>query len=229
MRDHELGVQLAEREVRAGDVRNQRQQDAAPCVLAPEEARLRGLVEPPDPAPDVELPAEVDVGVPEICRGRAVGGEENRSPATGKATPDVDLREELRPCDSRVRPELVDAPSGDPDVVAAGEGLVDQLLEDRVAEDIPPRLIGERRRRRRRSLNLAVLIRDREGGPLVVGADGAAREHGQEEGRGSEALHVSALPRRDSDAEQASRPSPSPPPWVCPCARASRPARRAPG
>ena len=70
----------------------------------------------------------------------------------------------------------------DPGVVVRGEGLVDQPLEDRVVEDVPPGLVGERRRRRRRSLNLAVLIRNGEGRPLVVRADGAAGNEDDGEG-----------------------------------------------
>ncbi len=238
LRDHELVVELAEREVGPRDVGNQREQDSAARLLASPRTRafaasLSRRIRPQMSSSQPKLTLASQRFVVAVL----FGSEEDRVAAAGKAAADVDLREELRAGDARVRPELVDAPGRDPDVVVGAERLVDQLLEDRVAEDVPPGLIGERRRRRRRALNLAVLVGNGEGRPLVVGADGASARTGRGAARTrarASAAHVSALHRRRRGVRAAGVPGDGPGSAsgtfaACPCPRSSRPARRAPG
>ena len=231
VRDDELGVEPAEREVGLGDVRDQRQQDAAPRVLGREVAGLRGFVEPPDPAPDVELPAEVDVGRDLIRRDRGEREHLCRVAAARPSDAGLDRRKVLRAGDPGAGPSLVDARRRELHVVSVAQGLVDEAVQDRVLEDFPPGLVGQRRRGSGRSLDVAIHIRNGHRRLLVVGADGTTRQHGQPEEGGELLPHVSALLPHRSGLGPERPPRWERLPWPCPflCPRASRRARRARG
>ena len=142
-RDLQLGVQLAQLEVGRGDVGHERQQDAAPRLLGGEVLGARRLVQPPDAAPEVELPREADVRRP-LRLGLALRGSRTGRGAS-RCQPAVVVRPRGRTRtagDAVEGARLLDARRGQPRVEAVRERLVDQALQHRVVEDVPP---GQRR------------------------------------------------------------------------------------
>src|SRR5262249_42718227 len=149
-------------------------------LLAREVLGLRRLVQTADAAPDVELPREVDVDLVEVHGRGAEGRDEHRVAPAGPLPAVVDLGEELRARDPGPRRRLLDPRRRDLGIVTLGEGLVDELDEDGIVEDLPPRLVGERRGRRRRTLDVAIDVRNRDRRLLVVWTDRAAGEKAQD-------------------------------------------------
>src|SRR4029079_2590869 len=95
LRDDELLVELAQREVVSRHLGDERDEDAAPRLLRGEVLGLRRLVETADPSPEVELPPEVDVGGDGFERRVASGRDESRVLLPLPAAARRDLREEL--------------------------------------------------------------------------------------------------------------------------------------
>jgi hypothetical protein len=70
--------------------------------------------------------------------------------------------------DAQLRARLLDALGGGEEIAIRGERLVDEPIEDRIAEDRPPAL-----RRRYARLRDTKFFRQVDGGTHVIGAEGA--------------------------------------------------------
>jgi hypothetical protein len=184
LRGLQLQIELAQLEVARRHVGDEREQHAAARLLAGQDLRPRRLVQPPDAAPQIDLPGDAEVDVIKVVRPRA-GLTELRGLAARPAGAGLDLRQKLRAANAGRRPRLFNAPRREPHVVTVAERLVDQRLELAVLKDLPPGAVGERSRFGRAHLS-ADLLGSRDRRPLIVGTDGAApneQENGQEEGR----------------------------------------------
>src|SRR5262249_22570084 len=136
--DREAGVELPEREVGPGGVRDDREQNAAPPLLRRQVLGTSRFVEPPDAAPHVDFPGEREVDGLEVSGRIQARLDELRLAAARPTSPVLDLGVELRAGDAGARAELLDAPGRRTDVVVAANRVVDQRLERLVAEDFPP-------------------------------------------------------------------------------------------
>jgi hypothetical protein len=181
LRDRELGVQLAQVHVGHGDVRHQGKEDPAAPLLRREVLGAGGLAEPPDASPQVQLPREPDVHGP---RGdRRARGVQDRVGAAALPSPlVVDGGIELRADDAIPGPRLLHPRRREPGVEAVADGFLDEALQDRVVEHVPPRHVRERARLRR-ALVAVEALGHRHQRTLVVGTDGAA---GEREGQGAQ-------------------------------------------
>ena len=110
VRDLELEIEPEQLEVARRDVAHQRQHDAAPERLGRVQLRARGLVRAPDPAPDVDLPGHARREQERVVARRAGRGQaEHGVHAARRVELAVDLREELRARDARLRARFLDA------------------------------------------------------------------------------------------------------------------------
>ena len=116
---------------------------AAARLLGRQILRQGRLVQMPDAAEDVEFPRGVDVELDQLPLGAGRRGE-LRLPAIAHLGLTLDRRQALRTGDAGVGARLLHPPGRQPHVVAVLERLRDQALESVVAENVPPRLVGER-------------------------------------------------------------------------------------
>ncbi len=197
--DLELAIERAHPDIARRNARHQRQHHAALCLLARIHLRLRGFGQATHPSEQVELPRgsqrclvqrEVRVG------GRRDGrhAEAARTKATDVGVV-ADLRKQLRARRRQRTEELIDPCGGDAHVAVIAQRGLDQLVEDRVAELLPPFRVCNVGRLR---IIDAPCIRCIDRWPHVVRSDGTAREHGGRNERNERtSLHLELLPAVD--------------------------------
>ncbi len=141
-RDLQPRVELAKLEIRLRDFGHDGQENGPASFLGRHVLSQRRFGEPTDSPPEIDLPGRAEIDLVEIDR-RRIGADE-RGPAAARPVRLVlKLRKELRARDAGPRPELLDAPGRRANVVVVAQRLVDQSLQRVVAEDLPPRPIGQ--------------------------------------------------------------------------------------
>ena len=180
LRDVEPFVDAPELEVGAGDVRHKGDGDHTVGFLGGEQVAQGGLVGPPHPAPQIH-----DVGNVRKCHrgGRVVSLGRVRE--GGVRTVD-DARVEIGADDTESGPCLLDAGQRNLQIEIAVEGGADEVVEGRVAEDLPPWEIGDRAAR----WGVAVVGRVLRGlRAHVVGTEGAPGQQCRDKEYSGELTH----------------------------------------
>ncbi len=196
-RDHQLLVEGAELQVAIGHGRDKGQDHSLPGLFAGEHLGSGRLRLAADAAPEIDLPGRPGEDVVRVHRANLL-----TLALAGRGRPVARLRIQRG---ARLRQHggrLLDVRGGDLDVQIAGERLVNQAVEHRVLELLPPR--GVRGVPRLRHL-VPVGRRRLDCGPLVLRPHQAAGERKRDEQHG-QAAHVSALlPTSSSAAPRGSR------------------------
>src|SRR5207249_10905343 len=97
----------------------------------------------PDPAPDVDLPGEVE-GAEEGVEGRVPRAAGHEGALADRLALIAHLRKHVGTRDGDLVARLLDARRRGPQIVAAAERLLDERLQGGIAEDRPPRRVCER-------------------------------------------------------------------------------------
>ncbi len=139
-RDLELEVDLAKLEIRARDAAHQREHDRALVLLLGQEVGPGGFSRAPDPAPDVELPAQIRGELDLIVSERAQAADRRLGPTCH--TVRRDLGEEVAPGGRQLSPELLDRRDRHLEIPVLPERGLHQLAELGVDQEIEPGQVG---------------------------------------------------------------------------------------
>ena len=194
-RDLELAVEGAHHDVRRRDTRHHREHDAALRLLARVDLRLRGFRQAAHAAEEVELPRRTERSL--VQREVRIDGLRNRREAEAArararhVTTVTDLRIELRARRLQRAGELVDARGGDAHVAVLLQRGLDEVVQHRVAELLPPLRVRD-------VDGLRIVdpprVRRVHAGTSVVRADGAACKGERYDGDEHTSLHPALLP-----------------------------------
>jgi len=196
LRDLELPVEAAQRDIRRGHGRHERQDRRAAALFASKQVRARGLGLASHLAEQVDVPRRRDARLKLVEHRNDTSGHRYRSALRRALTRSVetraDLREQRRTRAHELAEEFVDARRRVLDIEVVRQRRCDQLVEHRVLKLLPPLGIGDVLRilvleaERRRHVHLR---------PHVVGAEQAAAQPQQQdrrdEARERGAAHVS--------------------------------------
>ena len=142
LRDLELPVERPHHDVARRDARDDGQHDPALRLLARVHLRLRRLGQPANATEQVELPRRAERGLVE--REIRIGGLGDRReaqtarPVARRVGAVADLREQLRARRRQRAGELVDPRCRDAHVAVLPQRRLDQLVQHRIAELLPP-------------------------------------------------------------------------------------------
>ncbi|MNV46525.1 hypothetical protein D3C71_1383590 [compost metagenome] len=142
-------IQIAQGDVARCHRRHQAQDHRAPTFFRGQQVSPGGLVEAPQAAPDVQLPANTESGLVAVVDRVNARVQGHRAVVPGRPVAvalcaDADLRIHLRANLAVTALELLDPRSGDLDVFVLGQCTANQLIEDRVLELLPPQAVGQR-------------------------------------------------------------------------------------
>ena len=142
LRDLELPVERAQRDVARRHARDHGQHDAAPSLLGRVHLRLRGFGLPANASEEVGLPLRAKRPVVEVVVRAGVRGQRRHADGAGaragRVAVVVRLRIELRPRRLQSADERVDARRGDHEVAVLLQRRFDEPGEHRVVELLPP-------------------------------------------------------------------------------------------
>ncbi len=140
--DLQLAVQVAQVDVGARNAADQRQDDAVAALLAGQQLRIRRLGLAADTAPDVDFPTGVEDGAVAVI-GRWLRGPGRNVPLAAYLVTGADLREESGADEAVFPGKFVDARRGNHQILVLAQRRIDQIVEHRVAELLPPGGIGQ--------------------------------------------------------------------------------------
>ena len=146
LRDLELAVECAQRDVAGRDARHQRQHHAALRLLAGVDLRLRRFAQAPHAPEQVELPGCAERRlvkrkvVVDTAGNRRLADAARPHPTGIRAV--ADLRIQLRARGFQCADELIDPRGGDAHVEVLAQCGIHQLVERRIAELLPPLRVG---------------------------------------------------------------------------------------
>ena len=172
--DLQFQIALAQQEVVAHDVADERHHHAPPAFFGGQVLRPRRFGKAPQAAPQVQLPGERQARLPVASpqRSRRRQRHERTGPRRarrGEAGLPVHIGKLLRALNLKLGAGLQNALRSDPQIEVMLERSRYKLPERVVLEEGGPLLIGERGGIRGSG---AVLVRDSHRRPLVIGPDG---------------------------------------------------------
>ncbi len=141
-------LQFPDRDIGGCNVTDERNEDIVIIGDLHDDVGRRGLDAPPDLAPEIELPACVEAGRPRL--ERRVEGRVNLADLLDypnvlgqpfllvAGTDLLALRKPVAENDAELRASLIDAHRGDLECQVLREGDIDELVENRIVEPLPP-------------------------------------------------------------------------------------------
>ena len=156
----------------------------APGFLAGQELGASGFIEPADPAPKIEFPGRIARNQKVVhCRAAIIRGHRA---GEGVFTPRdatliIKLREKAGPSLGGDGTGLLHARNRNSNIIAVRQRGAEEVLQGWIFEEFPPRQVGKGvgGGRGRSAAKLFGLV---EGGPFVVGTDGATGQEKEPKG-----------------------------------------------
>ena len=142
-RNLDLQIELAQEEVVGGDITDERHEHAAPSLFTGQREGGGSFLLPPQAAPEIELPRQLKSVRRRLTDRALVGLVAVRTLSDVVVGGAVDLWIEERLRDAGAGTRFLDSRDRRAQIEVVGDGILDQYLQGRIVEDLPPRHVRE--------------------------------------------------------------------------------------